>query len=148
RTARLPSYEVDTGGDVFPLVAAPNLGGGSTVLEEAQEIVRLGDFLTKICVRQAGIGTSPPRAPGLPRGHGADREFLSDLAEECKDVETAEPGVVVEKLGSRRRRAELDEARDLRLEPFGRRRDLCLLGQRPLSCFAARITNQPGSATD
>ena len=141
---KFTAREVDSGGDVAPLIAAADLQVAVVRLFEVKEIERLQKHIRKFGVTDADVAVFHAGADAFFGDHCVDGEMLADVAQEIEQRDGVRPVGIVEQLGGVFGGLKIEELGELHLhrgdvggEQFGRK-------QIALGGFATRIANGTG----
>ena len=134
--------ELDTGGDVAPLVAAAHLQPHVVTAPQLQEVICLKQHVREFRVRDASLH---PPLHGILLEHVVHREVLADVAHEIHGAQSDEPLRVVDEHRCIRA-AEIEKTLELLADVLGVLRDRVHVRERTLRSLAARVANQSRTA--
>jgi hypothetical protein len=139
--------EIDSRGDVAPLIAAAHLQSAAVPVEQLQEVVRLQHEIAELGVRNA-IFAFETTAHRFFLQHVVDGEMLAGVAEKRDEIDRRQPVGVVDDargvLAWRKIQKPLElhaHGRDIRVDLLGRE-------QHALLRLAARIADHARAAAD
>ena len=139
--------QVDSRGDVAPLIAAAQLKRARETIVQNEEVIRLQQEVTELRVRDAFV-TLAPSLHRLFREHVVHREVLPHVAHELDRAQPGEPFCVVHQSRRSRHIVEVEKPRELRADTRHVRFDLLHRQQRAFRRFAARIADHSCAAAD
>ncbi len=139
--------QVDTGGDVPPLIGTANLQCHAVQLVQAGKIVALQQVIGELGKRDALIVTVQTLLHRLFVDHLVYREVLPDIAQEGQHVHAAKPVVVVCRDGRVVTAVKVEERRNLFADLIHPLLDSVFRVKFTLGGFKARIANQARCAT-
>ena len=141
------SGQVDSGGDVPPLVAPAELNLAAVTFVQHHKVVRLKKHVAELSVAQAAVGSFEPALDRVFGEHYVDRKMLPDVAQKIEEGEIFHPLEVVQKERSALL-VEVEKGFHLRAD----RTDVAFdrLGGEELTLFAlsARVADHAGGAPD
>src|SRR5439155_7426479 len=144
--AEFLAAQVDSGGDVAPLIAAADLQFAIVFLAEHVKVQCLEQHVTELGVADADLAVFHSGAHAFLLDHLIDGEMLADVAEEIEASHVFRPGSVVHEPRRVRFCVEIEQPTQLLLHAGDVRRDRLLPEQVALGGFATRIANGPGRA--
>ena len=109
--------QIQTGGEVAPLVGAADLQHAMVLVEQVQEVVALQHLIAELSEGDAFLGVEAT-GHGVLGEHGAHTEILADVTQEVDDVHRSGP-IVVGHETYRIAAFGLEDAADLLLQTIG-----------------------------
>ena len=136
--------QVDTGGDVAPLIGAADLQGYAVQLVQAGEIIALQQVIGELGKGDALVVAVQALLHRFLVDHLVNGEVLADIAQEGQHVHAAEPVVVVCRNGRVAAAVKIEEWRNLLADLRHPLLDGLLGIKLAFRRFKARIANQTG----
>ncbi len=140
--------QIDTGGDVAPLIRTTNLQRHTVQLVQAGEVITLQQIIGELGKGDALIVTVQTLLHRFFVDHLVNREVLADITQEGQHVHAAKPVVVVGGDGAVAAAIEVEEWRHLLADLFNPFVDGFTGIKFTLCGFEARVANQAGCTTD
>ena len=142
-----PAHQIDSGGDVAPLVAAAHLERAVEPVEELEEVARLQQQIAELGVRDPVLALEPA-VDRLLLQHVIHGEVLAGVAQEPEQIKRREPVGVVDDTRGIVGAIEIEEPLELTPDADDVGLDLLDGEQRPLLRLAARVSDHAGAAAD
>ena len=92
--SEFPADQLDTGGNIPPLIRAARLNRAAVVFIQVIKVIRLKKAVTELGKRNP-VFTVDPTFNRVLREHGVDNKMLPDTAEKIDQVQLVEPISVV-----------------------------------------------------